>query len=83
MNLLHTRRQHRAFRIGRKRVTVLDLADDAVKSDLFTFTEHDNDLRLYQYFLDRCTELLDASGAKKTWSFGFDAPFAIFATVAM
>ena len=39
-----------------------------------TFTEHPNDLRLYQFFLDRCIELLDAAGAKQTWSFGFDVP---------
>jgi choline dehydrogenase-like flavoprotein len=39
-----------------------------------TFTEHPNDLRLYQYFLERCLELLDAAGAKKTWSFAGDPP---------
>ena len=39
-----------------------------------TFTEHPNDLRLYQYFLERCLELLEAAGAKKTWSFAGDPP---------
>jgi choline dehydrogenase-like flavoprotein len=42
-----------------------------------TFTEHPNDLKLYQFFLDRCVELLDAAGAKKTWPFGLDAPWQV------
>jgi len=39
-----------------------------------TFTEHPNDLRLYQYFTERCVELLDAAGAKKTWPYAGDPP---------
>jgi choline dehydrogenase-like flavoprotein len=39
-----------------------------------TFKEHPNDLKLYQYFSDRCTELLNAAGATTTWPFLGDAP---------
>jgi choline dehydrogenase-like flavoprotein len=39
-----------------------------------TFTEHPSDLKLYQFFMDRCIELLNAAGAKKTWDFGVEAP---------
>ena len=42
-----------------------------------TFTEHPNDMKLYQFFLDRCIELLDAAGAKKTWPFSLDAPWQV------
>jgi choline dehydrogenase-like flavoprotein len=42
-----------------------------------TFTEHPNDMKLYQFFMDRCIELLDAAGAKKTWKYGLDAPWQV------
>jgi len=42
-----------------------------------TFAEHPNDLKLYQFFLDRATELLEAAGAKETWPFGLEAPYAV------
>ena len=42
-----------------------------------TFTEHPNDMKLYQFFLDRTIELLDASGAKTTWPFSLDAPWQV------
>ena len=37
-----------------------------------TFKEHENDVRLYQYFLDRTLELLQAAGAVKRWAFPLD-----------
>ena len=42
-----------------------------------TFTEHPNDVKLYEFFLERCVELLDAAGAKRTWKFGLDAPWQV------
>ena len=42
-----------------------------------TFTEHPNDMKLYQFFMDRCVELLNAAGAKKTWTYGLDAPWQV------
>jgi choline dehydrogenase-like flavoprotein len=42
-----------------------------------TFTEHPNDMKLYQFFLERDLELLDAAGAKETWAFGLDAPWQV------
>ncbi|HUQ84192.1 MAG TPA: GMC family oxidoreductase [Gemmatimonadaceae bacterium] len=42
-----------------------------------TFTEHPNDIKMYQYFLDRCIELLDAAGAKSTWKYSIDIPSAV------
>ena len=42
-----------------------------------TFAEHPNDLNLYRFFLDRCIELLDAAGAKSTWTYSLDAPWAV------
>ena len=42
-----------------------------------TFTEHPNDMKLYGFFMDRCIELLNAAGAKSTWKFGLDAPWAV------
>ena len=37
-----------------------------------TFQEHDNDLRLYRFFMDRNLELLAAAGAVKRWEFSLD-----------
>ena len=37
-----------------------------------TFREHDNDLRLYRFFMDRNLELLAAAGAVKRWEFPLD-----------
>ena len=37
-----------------------------------TFQEHDNDLRLYRFFMDRNLELLAAAGAVKRWEFPLD-----------
>ena len=37
-----------------------------------TFREHENDLRLYRFFMDRSLELLDAAGAVKHWEFPLD-----------
>lgn len=42
-----------------------------------TFSEHPNDLKLYEFFLARCTELLEAAGATTTWPFGLEAPNAV------
>lgn len=42
-----------------------------------TFAEHPNDMKMYQFFLDRCIELLDAAGAKSTWKYPLDAPYAV------
>ena len=42
-----------------------------------TFTEHPNDMKLYQFFLDLNIELLEAAGAKKTWPFSIDAPWQV------
>jgi choline dehydrogenase-like flavoprotein len=42
-----------------------------------TFTEHPNDMKLYGFFMDRCIELLNAAGAKKTWKYGLDAPWQV------
>ena len=40
-----------------------------------TFQEHENDLRLYQYFLERALELLEACGATRRWAFSLDTYF--------
>ncbi len=37
-----------------------------------TFREHENDVRLYRWFMDRNLELLDAAGATKRWEFPLD-----------
>lgn len=37
-----------------------------------TFQEHENDLRLYRFFMDRNLELLAAAGAVKRWEFPLD-----------
>ena len=37
-----------------------------------TFREHENDVRLYRFFMDRNLELLDAAGAVKRWEFSLD-----------
>ena len=37
-----------------------------------TFREHENDLRLYRFFMDRNLELLEAAGAVKRWEFPLD-----------
>jgi choline dehydrogenase-like flavoprotein len=37
-----------------------------------TFQEHENDLRLYRFFMDRNLELLAAAGAMKRWEFPLD-----------
>ena len=37
-----------------------------------TFREHENDVRLYRWFMDRSLELLDAAGAMKRWEFPLD-----------
>ena len=42
-----------------------------------TFAEHPNDMKLYRFFQDRGLELLQAAGAKKTWEFPLDAPYAV------
>jgi choline dehydrogenase-like flavoprotein len=42
-----------------------------------TFTEHPNDMKLYQFFLDRNVELLEAAGARKTWPYTLDAPWQV------
>lgn len=42
-----------------------------------TFAEHGNDMKLYQFFLDRSSELLEAAGATTTWPFPLDAPYAV------
>ena len=42
-----------------------------------TFSEHPNDMKLYGFFMDRCIELLDAAGAKSTWEYSLDAPWAV------
>jgi choline dehydrogenase-like flavoprotein len=42
-----------------------------------TFAEHPNDMRLYRFFLDRSLELLEAAGAKRTWAYPLDAPYAV------
>ena len=42
-----------------------------------TFTEHPNDMKLYQFFLERNLELLTAAGATRTWAFGLDAPWQV------
>ena len=34
-----------------------------------TFQEHENDVRLYQWFLDRNLELLDAAGRVERWEY--------------
>jgi len=34
-----------------------------------TFRDHENDLRLYRYFLARGLELLEAAGATRTWAY--------------
>ena len=34
-----------------------------------TFREHENDLRLYQYFMERSLELLEAAGAVRSWAY--------------
>jgi len=34
-----------------------------------TFREHENDLRLYRFFMDRNLELLEAAGAVRRWEF--------------
>jgi len=34
-----------------------------------TFTEHENDLRLYRHFMDLSMQLLDAAGAVKRWGY--------------
>lgn len=34
-----------------------------------TFQDHENDLRLYRYFMDRSLELLDAAGASQRWAY--------------
>lgn len=39
-----------------------------------TFTEHPNDHQLSEFFTARATELLDASGAVRTWSYPPGAP---------
>jgi choline dehydrogenase-like flavoprotein len=38
-----------------------------------TFKDHPNDLKVYQFFLDRSLELLDAAGATKRWGYPSDA----------
>ncbi len=40
-----------------------------------TFSEHENDMRLYEFFRDRNIELLEAAGATKTWAFPLDTYF--------
>jgi choline dehydrogenase-like flavoprotein len=42
-----------------------------------TFAEHPNDMKLYRFFQDRGIELLEAAGAKTTWEFPLDAPYAV------
>ena len=42
-----------------------------------TFTEHPNDMKLYQFFLERNLELLNAAGATRTWPFSLDAPWQV------
>jgi choline dehydrogenase-like flavoprotein len=37
-----------------------------------TFQEHENDVRLYRFFMDRNLELLAAAGAVKRWEFPLD-----------
>jgi choline dehydrogenase-like flavoprotein len=37
-----------------------------------TFQEHDNDQRLYRWFMDRALELLAAAGAVRLWEFPLD-----------
>jgi len=37
-----------------------------------TFREHENDVRLYRWFMERNLELLDAAGAVKRWQFPLD-----------
>jgi len=37
-----------------------------------TFREHENDVRLYRWFMDRNLELLGAAGAVKRWEFPLD-----------
>jgi choline dehydrogenase-like flavoprotein len=37
-----------------------------------TFQEHENDVRLYRWFMDRNLELLDAAGAVARWEFPLD-----------
>ena len=34
-----------------------------------TFKEHENDLKVYKWFVERSKELLDASGAVESWAF--------------
>ena len=34
-----------------------------------TYLEHPNDMKLYQWFLDRSLDLLDAAGAQRTWGY--------------
>ncbi len=36
-----------------------------------TFAEHPNDRRLYDYFLDRALDLLEAAGATRRWGYPF------------
>jgi choline dehydrogenase-like flavoprotein len=40
-----------------------------------TFREHENDRRLYRFFLDRNLELLEAAGAVRRWAFPLDTYF--------
>ena len=37
-----------------------------------TFREHENDVRLYRWFMERNLELLEAAGAVKRWQFPLD-----------
>ncbi len=37
-----------------------------------TFKEHENDVRLYRWFMDRNLELLDAAGAVRRWEYPLD-----------
>src|SRR5678815_2537072 len=36
-----------------------------------------NDMKLYQFFLERNLELLNAAGATRTWAFSLDAPWQV------
>jgi choline dehydrogenase-like flavoprotein len=37
-----------------------------------TFSEHQNDMKLYKFMLDRALELLSAAGATKQWGYPLD-----------
>lgn len=62
--------------VADNRVDLDDTVKDAwgLPALRLTFSEHENDLKVYQWFADRAKDLLDAAGAVKSWTFPIGSP---------